>query len=77
MSMTKEQILQAAKALDFGERMELVDDLLIMDGSGDREEISKEWAEEIRRRMDEVDRGDVVMIDGEEALRQLEAKYAK
>ena len=66
MSMTKEQILQAAKALDFGERMELVDDLLIMDGSGDREEISKEWAEEIRRRMDEVDRGDVVMIDGDD-----------
>jgi ribosomal protein L7/L12 len=77
MSMTKEQILEAAKELDVDQRMELVDDLLIMDGSGDREEISKEWADEIKRRMDEIDRGEDVTVDADEAFDQLQAKYAK
>ena len=37
--------------------------------------ISKEWIDEIHRRCKELDDGEVVSIDGEEALGRLRKKY--
>jgi hypothetical protein len=75
--MTKDQLIEAAKELDFAQRRELVDDLLIMDDSGAREETSREWAVEIERRIGEIDRGEVVLIPAEVVFEKIRAKYVK
>ena len=39
----------------------------------DTSEVSGEWLEEIRNRAEDIDSGQVKLIDGEEVLRQLRA----
>ena len=39
----------------------------------DASEVSEEWLDEIRSRADDIDSGQVKLIDGEEVLRQLRA----
>ena len=39
----------------------------------DASEISREWFDEIRSRADDIDSGEVKLIDGEEAIKELRA----
>lgn len=71
MPMTIDQIAEEALALSSEERALLADRLA---GSLDTEEqtrIDRLWNDEAKRRRDEVRRGDVKTIPGEEALAQV------
>ena len=77
MSMTKEEILDAAKDLDLDDRMDLVDGLLASVGPEEQLGIDKAWIEVAEERLGELQRGEAEAIDGEEALDRLRAKYVK
>lgn len=71
MPMTIDQIAEEALALSSEERALLADRLV---GSLDTEEqgrIDRLWIDEAKRRRDEVRRGEVKTIPGEEALAQV------
>ena len=68
MSMTKQQILDEAKALDPKEREELFDDLRQFVGE---DELTVEQWDDLRSRVDELHRGNVTLLDGEEVTRGL------
>jgi putative addiction module component (TIGR02574 family) len=57
--MTKEQILNEVKALDPEQQTELAEDIWLNAHGLTPEQIDKAWAAEVRRRLDEVQRGDV------------------
>ena len=72
---TFEEILGAALALPPGARAMLADELLqSLDGSH-QEQIDAAWAEEIERRIREIDEGKVEMIDGELVMQKLRARF--
>ena len=81
MIATKENLLDAALQLSVEDRAELaqrlmdslpdgVDPLPTMD-----QEIRQAWGEEVRRRWEMYERGEVESIDGEELFRKIRARY--
>jgi hypothetical protein len=72
MSMTKEQILAEAKSLDPNEREKLIEDLRQLPADDD---FTPEQRAELRRRIDELRRGEATLIDGDEAMRQLREEF--
>jgi putative addiction module component (TIGR02574 family) len=75
--MTKEQIFSAAKGLDLDDRMDLVDDLMSTIDPDEQRKIDAAWAEEIERRIDEMDRGDVKAVPGNIVFEKIRAKHFK
>jgi putative addiction module component (TIGR02574 family) len=69
MSLTEEQIAEAALSLSPQARAELADRLLISLGGPEQAEIDRAWAEECERRIDDYDAGRVKGIPAEEVLR--------
>lgn len=71
MDTQAQQILQTALALPRDDRVEIAESLLLSldDKTGD--EIENAWAVEIKRRLDEIDRGEVKMIPMEEVIREM------
>jgi putative addiction module component (TIGR02574 family) len=65
------QVLQAALALEPRERAELVEAIA---ASLDGFELTQDWEDEIRRRVDDVDSGRVKPISGEDVLDRLEQR---
>ena len=72
MAMSREQILAEAKALDPREREELIEDLRQI---VDDDELTPEQLAEIRRRVAEMDRGEAVMVPGEQVMRELRERF--
>lgn len=72
MAMSREQILAGAKALDPREREELIEDLRQI---VDDDELTPEQLAEIRRRVAEMDRGEAVMVPGEQVMRELRERF--
>lgn len=73
--MEANEIIKSALSLPHNVRASLAELLL---ESLDYEEdfpVSKEWQKEINRRCQEIDAGQVALIDGEEGLSQLRKKY--
>ena len=70
-SMTKQQVLDEAMKLGLKDRRDLAE--AIYDSTGIGDEMSDEWAAEIQRRVDQIDRGEATLIDGDEAIRQARA----
>jgi hypothetical protein len=74
MPMTKEQILAEARSLKQEDREELVEDLrqIVSD-----DELTPEQHAELRRRIEEVDRGEAELLDGETVMRELFEKLLR
>jgi putative addiction module component (TIGR02574 family) len=77
MSLTKEQILDAAKELSLDDRMDLVDGLIASASPEEQREIDRLWSEEIGRRIDALERGDATVVPLDEAIEQLRVKSVK
>jgi len=75
-SAAADEILDRALKLPEAERRYLVEKL--RETVQDEEppaELSPAWREEIARRLDRMDRGEAVLHDGDEVLRELMSKY--
>ena len=70
--MTKQQILDEAMRLDPQQRVELIDEL-----RQTIDDLSPDQRAEIRRRGDEIDRGEVQLLDGDEVMRRARAMVQK
>ena len=77
MSMTKEQILDAAKSLDYDDRMDIVDGLLATLPPDQQLRIEEEWAVEAERRLEELRKDPSLAIPGQQALAEMKAKLRK
>lgn len=73
MPMTKEQVLDQAKALDAEQRAELLEDLRQITD----DELAPELRTELRRRIESLDRGDVTFIPGEQVMRDIRERLAR
>ena len=67
------EILEAALKLDESERAQLLEEL---SASLHGIDLSDEWEVEIRRRIDEVDSGQVQPVPGEAVLERLERRFS-
>jgi putative addiction module component (TIGR02574 family) len=74
MPMTKDQILEAVMELSPEDRSELAVDLL---QTIDLEPSNPDWRQELRRRADAIDRGEMKLIPADEALRKLRARASR
>jgi putative addiction module component (TIGR02574 family) len=75
--MTREvsEVLEKALALSTQDRGLVIDRLIASLDEGPAEEgVEEAWADEIKRRVDEIRSGRVKMIPGEEVLRRLAAR---
>lgn len=71
---TFEEILGAALALPPGTRAMLAGHLLESLNPPNQKEIDAAWAEEVERRVREIDEGKVETIDGELVMRELRSR---
>jgi putative addiction module component (TIGR02574 family) len=74
MISTFEEILSAALGLPPEMRAMLADQLLASLDGPNQKEIDAAWAEEIERRIREIDEGKVETIDGEVVMRELRSR---
>ncbi|MEA2733991.1 MAG: putative addiction module component [Humisphaera sp.] len=75
MAITRDEILAAAKAMTPAERYDLIEDLRqLLD---DSDELTPEQLAEIRRRIEQSDRGEAKSIPAEEAIAELRNKLRK
>ena len=72
---TFEEIMRSALALPAGARAVLADHLLESLDGPDQKEIDAAWAEEIERRIREIDEGRVKLIPGDEGLAELRSQF--
>jgi putative addiction module component (TIGR02574 family) len=68
------KILDEARALSVEEREEIAHGLL-ESVAAERDDLSPEWREEIARRIKQIERGEVELIDGDEVLRELREQF--
>jgi putative addiction module component (TIGR02574 family) len=71
---TFEEILSAALALPPGLRAALADHLLESLNGPNQKKIDSAWAEEIERRIRDIDEGKVETIDGEMVMEKLRSR---
>ena len=71
MPMTIEQIVQEAKSWPREQLAQLVDDLTLDLHQRLEPEIEQAWREEAHRRVDEIQRGQVAGIPGDEVARRI------
>lgn len=71
---TFEEILDAALALPPGARAMLAGHLLESLNPPNQKEIDAAWAEEVERRIREIDEGKVKTIDGELVMQQIRSR---
>jgi putative addiction module component (TIGR02574 family) len=71
MDTQAEQILQSALQLPPDDRVHIVESLIISIHEEPDVDIDALWSEEIKRRLDEIDRGEVTMIPAEEVMREM------
>ena len=71
---TFEEVLSAALALPPGMRAMLADHLLESLNPPNQKEIDAAWAEEIERRIRDIDEGEVETIDGELVMQELRSR---
>ena len=72
-----EEILRAALALPPDERAMLADRLLVSLDPPNQKQIDAAWAEEIERRIREIDDGKVETIDGELVMQKLRERRSR
>jgi putative addiction module component (TIGR02574 family) len=73
MSLTQEQILEAALALPRESKLKLAEQILDSVDRVDSAEIDAAWVAEAKRRLEELDRGDAHTVPAEEVLARIRA----
>ena len=71
MDTQAEQILQIALSLSADDRAEIAESLIQSLDEGRAVDIEAAWAEEIGRRIEEIDNGNAQMIPWEEVIRSM------
>lgn len=66
-----DSVRDQALALDVADRARLVDELMIELDAYEHEELSEAWKSEIDARLDAYRRGEITLIDAEDAKRRL------
>jgi putative addiction module component (TIGR02574 family) len=77
MSENFDEILSAALSLSPGARAMLADHLLESLNSEDQKRIDALWADEIERRIKEVDEGKVTPIPGDQVMDRLRSRRSR
>jgi putative addiction module component (TIGR02574 family) len=77
MSENFDEILSAALSLSPGARAMLAEQLLDSLNGAEQARIDALWAEEIERRIKEVDEGKVALIPGDEVMERLRSRYSR
>lgn len=77
MSLTKDQILAEARALNPVEQEELAESLWLIAHGETKESVETAWAEEIRRRIDRADRGEGSSVPVDEAIAEIRKKLPR
>lgn len=72
LSPEAQQVLDQARALPREEQLHLADALV-----GETSELSPAWQEEIERRVEAYERGELETVDGQQVFERIEAKYAR
>jgi putative addiction module component (TIGR02574 family) len=71
MNTHAEQILQSALSLPLDDRMEIAESLMLSLNDEQAAEIEAAWSEEIKRRLDSIDKGEVKLIPAEQVMREM------
>ncbi|MDE3241445.1 MAG: addiction module protein [Nitrospirota bacterium] len=76
MKVNAKKILEEAMQLEPGTRAMIAETLLESLDFEEDFEISQAWREEIQRRCEQVDRGEVELVDSETVMAELRKKHA-
>ncbi len=71
MSRKVSEIVEEARQLPYGERTELVEQLILANQQELDPKIEKAWGDTAMRRLEEIESGKVKLIPGEEAMAQV------
>ncbi len=71
MTTQADDILQTALSLAPAERAEIAASLIASLDPQASEEIDAAWADEIKRRIDQIDRGEVQLVPADDVLRSM------
>jgi putative addiction module component (TIGR02574 family) len=71
MNTQAEQILQSALSLDPDDRVEIAESLILSLDEQRAAEIEAAWAEEIKRRIESIDKGQAKMVPWGEAIHSM------
>jgi putative addiction module component (TIGR02574 family) len=71
MRTEAEQVLQKALALDPDDRVEVAEALIVSLGDERTAEIEAAWAEEIKRRLESIEKGEVQLVPWDEMMRSM------
>lgn len=74
---TSNTIMEQALSLPVDDRIGLVERLLLSLNLPTQAEIDRQWAAEAERRIDEIERGTVQLVPGEEVFDRIRQKYAQ
>lgn len=75
--MRTDKIVEGALALPVDARIGLVSRLLSSLNLPTQPEIDRLWAEEAERRVDQIDRGEVKLVPGEQVFEKIRKKYQR
>lgn len=70
------EIMDVVDSLPIDMKLELIDHLL-ESISPSRSEVDEAWKDEVERRIDEVENGEVKLIPGEEVFARMRERYKK
>jgi len=73
--VTRKEITQEALSLPLEERAMLADALLRSMNAPDSEDVNRRWAEVARRRLDELRKGTVRAVSGDEIFDRIRSRY--
>lgn len=71
MDANAEQILQSALNLPPDDRVEIAESLILSLDEKRASEIESAWAEEIRRRLESIDKGEVQLVPWDDMIRSM------
>jgi len=74
---TSNTIMEQALSLPVDDRIGLVERLLLSLNLPTQAEIDRQWAAEAERRINEIERGTVQLVPGEEVFDRIRKKYAQ
>jgi putative addiction module component (TIGR02574 family) len=77
MAVALEKVVDEALLLPADDRVGLVEKIIESLNLPTRSEIDKLWAEEAEKRIEEIDSGNVALIDGETVFETIRRKYAR
>ena len=71
MDTQAEHVLRTALSLDAGDRAEIAASLIASLDSQKDEDVEAAWGEEVKRRIEQIDKGEVQLIPADEVMRSM------